>query len=62
MSIEGVKIVDDQVTTSGAPLITKTTNVDVTDGSLSLVVGGKSATTGDFAYTFFAYLEIEPAS
>ena len=62
VSVEGVKIVEDQLTTTAAPVITKTTTVEVTDGSLSIVVGGKSAATGDFAYTFFAYLEIEPAS
>lgn len=61
VSIEGVKVVDDAVTTDAAPTLEKTTTVDVSDGSLSIVVGGKSASTGDFAYTFFAYLEIEPA-
>ena len=61
VTIEGVKVVDDFVTTDAAPTLTKTTTVDVTDGSLSVVVGGKSAKTGDYAYTFFAFLEIEPA-
>jgi hypothetical protein len=36
--------------------------IDIQDGSLSLEVGGKSQKTGDFAYTFLAYLKIVPAS
>jgi hypothetical protein len=61
VSIEGVKVIDDELTTDAAPTIERTTIVDLTDGSLSLVVGGKSASTGNYAYTFLAYLAVEPA-
>lgn len=62
VTIEGVKVVDDEVTTSAAPLIERTTVIDLKDGSLSLEVGGKSQKTGDFAYTFLGYLKIVPAN
>ncbi len=60
VSIEGTKVVDDEVTTDAAPVITKTITVDLVDGSLSMVVGGKSVKTGDYAYTFLDYVSIEP--
>jgi hypothetical protein len=62
VSLEGVKIIDDEVTTDAAPTITKSITLDLVDGSLSFVVGGKSAKTGDYAYTFLGYIEIEPAN
>ncbi len=34
--------------------------VDVTDGKLSLEVGGLSETTVEWSYTFVAYLVIRP--
>lgn len=61
VTIEGDKLIDDEPTTDSAPIIERATTVDVTDGSLSLVVGGRSVATGDYAYTFLAYLTIEPA-
>lgn len=62
LSVEGQKLIEDQVTTDAAPQIVKTATVDLTDGSLSLVVGGKSQITGDYAYTFLAYMQIEPVN
>ncbi len=62
LTVEGQKVVDDQITTDAQPVITKTVTVDLTDGSLSFVVGGKSAKTGDYAYTFLDYIDIEPAN
>jgi hypothetical protein len=59
-TIEGIPVVDDEVTTDAEPQLRRTVTVDLTDGSLSLVVGGLSETTGAYAYTFLAYLEIEP--
>lgn len=58
--VEGQVVVDDEVTTDAEPQIERTVTVDLTDGSLSVIVGGRSASTGDFAYTFLAYIEIVP--
>ena len=60
VSIEGQKVVDDQLTTDAAPTIEKSVVVELSDGSLSMVAGGKSASTGQYAYTFIAYLKVEP--
>lgn len=60
LSIEGVKVVDDEITTDAAPVITKTVTLDITDGSLSMSVGGQSVSTGEYAYTFLEYLKIVP--
>ena len=60
VTLEGIVVVDDEPTTDEAPTIERTVTVDLTDGSLSLVVGGRSASTGDFAYTFLAYMDIVP--
>jgi hypothetical protein len=59
-TIEGIKVVDDEPTTDAAPTIERSVTVDLTDGSLSVVVGGRSATTGSYSYTFLAYLIIDP--
>ncbi len=60
VTIEGVKVVDDEPTTAASPTIKKSVVVDLKDGSISMVVGGKSQKTGKWAYTFLAYLHIEP--
>jgi hypothetical protein len=60
VTIEGTAVVSDEVTTDVAPTIERSVTLDITDGSLSMVVGGRSASTGDYAYTFLAYLLIEP--
>jgi hypothetical protein len=60
VTIEGIKAVDDEPTTSSNKVIVKSVTVDLKDGSLSLEVGGKSQKTNDWAYTFLAYLLIEP--
>lgn len=61
LRVEGVVAVDDELTTDAAPTIERTVRVDVTDGRLSFEVGGRSASSGDWAYTFLAYIEIVPA-
>jgi hypothetical protein len=61
VSIEGTVVIDDEVTTDAAPTLERSVTLDITDGSLSMVVGGRSASTGQYAYTFLAYLAIEPA-
>jgi hypothetical protein len=60
LTVEGVKVVDDEVTTDAKPVIERTAEIDLLDGSLSLEVGGKSQKTGDYAYTFLGYMTVEP--
>ncbi len=60
VTVEGVVAVNDEPTTSAQPTLERTVTVDLKDGSLSVEVGGKSQKTGDFAYTFLAYLKIVP--
>jgi len=38
----------------------RTVEMDVTDGSLSVVIAGRSESTGDYAFTFLGFIEIEP--
>ncbi len=59
-TVEGIPAVTEQPTTDDAPTIRETVRVDVTDGKLSLEVGGLSETTGEWSYTFVAYLIIRP--
>ncbi len=61
LSVEGQVVVDDEPTTDDAPTIRSTVEVDVSDGAVSVVAGGRSRSTGDYAYTFLAYLFIEPS-
>ncbi len=58
--VEGTWIIEDEPTTDAARTFERTCDVTLTDGSLSLVMGGRSALTGEFAYTFLSYLLIEP--
>jgi len=58
--VEGQRLVDDQVTSDEDPIIVATDVVELRDGMLSLVVGGRSEQTGEYAYTFLGFLEIEP--
>jgi len=60
LSIEGTVVIDDEVTTDAAPTIERTITVDLTDGKLAVVAGGRSESTGDYSYTFLAYLHIVP--
>ncbi|MCC7538739.1 MAG: hypothetical protein IT379_21110 [Deltaproteobacteria bacterium] len=59
-TIEGTVIVDDEPTTDAMPQLVRSAVVDLRDGRLSLEMGGRSETTGDFAYTFLAYLHVVP--
>ncbi|MCA9709843.1 MAG: hypothetical protein KDK70_28645 [Myxococcales bacterium] len=59
LRVEGVVVVDDEPTTDAEPQLVRSADVEILDGRLSLEVGGRSATTGDFAYTFLAYVTIE---
>jgi hypothetical protein len=55
--VEGIRVVDQQVLSD---ITEASTEVELTDGRLSLVIGGRSDATGDWAYTFLAYLTIVP--
>lgn len=58
--IEGTRVIDDEPTSDAARVFRRSVDLDISDGSLSLVAGGRSARTGDYAYTFLQFLDIEP--
>ncbi|MFW5739393.1 MAG: glycoside hydrolase domain-containing protein [Myxococcota bacterium] len=58
--VEGIRVVDDEPTTDEAPTIERTETIDLTDGKLSVEVGGKSPSTNNWSYTFLSYIVIEP--
>ncbi|MBW2455934.1 MAG: hypothetical protein JRI68_15565 [Deltaproteobacteria bacterium] len=60
VAIEGIAVIDDEPTSDAEPTIERTVEVDLADGSLSVVMGGLSETTGQWSYTFLAYLNIVP--
>jgi hypothetical protein len=60
LSIEGQAVIDDEVTTDAAPTIERTVTIDLGDGFLSVVAGGRSASTGAYSYTFLAYIDVVP--
>jgi hypothetical protein len=60
LTLEGTVVVDDEITTDAEPQIVRTLEVELSDGSLSFEVGGMSEMTGNWAYTFIAYIEIVP--
>lgn len=62
LSIEGEKVIDDEPTTADQTLLERTVTMEIFDGSLSMVAGGRSAAIDDYSYTFVSYLEIELVS
>ena len=60
MVVEGTRIIDDEPTTEAARVFRRSADLDIVDGSLFLVMGVRSARTGDYAYTFLQFLDIEP--
>ncbi|MBU1429800.1 hypothetical protein KKF91_04465 [Myxococcota bacterium] len=60
VSIEGVTVVDDEPTTPGETVLRRSITLEITDGSLSMLAGGRSPSIDDWSYTFMAYLEIVP--
>jgi hypothetical protein len=58
--VEGAWLIEDEPTTDAQRTFERSREVTLTDGSLSVVMGGRSALTGEFAYTFLSYLLIEP--
>ncbi len=59
LTVEGVVVVDDEPTSDAERQIVRSVEVDLLDGKLSFEVGGQSESTGNWAYTFLAYVEIE---
>lgn len=59
-TVEGQRVVDDVTTTDAQPTLVRSVSVEVRDGSLTLEAGGRSRRTGDFAYTFVAFLDVVP--
>jgi hypothetical protein len=60
VTIEGTRVLDDVATTDNSPVIERKVTLDISDGSLSLVSAGRSVSTGEYSYTFLAYLTIVP--
>ncbi|PKN44370.1 MAG: hypothetical protein CVU59_11800, partial [Deltaproteobacteria bacterium HGW-Deltaproteobacteria-17] len=58
--VEGAWVIEDEPTTDDQRTFERSIEVELADGSLSVVMGGQSALTGEFAYTFLSYLLIEP--
>jgi hypothetical protein len=59
LSLEGAPVVVDHITTDAAPTFIYEGEVEVLDGRLSVGFGGRSAVTGEFAYTFLAFVSAE---
>ncbi len=59
VTIEGIPVVDDEPTLPDATVIARSATIPITDGALSMVVAGRSASIGDYSYTFLDYLQIE---
>ncbi len=62
VTVEGVPLIVEHVTTDSDPTVAETAEVDLTDGKLSIEMGGRSTTTGEFAFTFLAFARIEPVN
>ena len=58
--VEGNAVIDDEPTSDAERTFTRTATVELRDGSLSVETGGRSATTGEWSYTFLAYIDIVP--
>jgi hypothetical protein len=58
--VEGGWVIEDEPTTDDQRTFERSVEIELMDGSLSVVAGGRSALTGEFAYTFLSYLLIEP--
>ena len=62
ITIEGVPALVERTITDTDPTIRETVRVALTDGRLSMEMGGRSETTGEWSYTFVAYLIIMPVA
>ena len=59
-TVEGTVLVDDEITTDEQPTLVRSVELELTDGLLSVEVGGLSESSGSWAYTFVSFLTIEP--
>jgi len=60
VTVEGIPVIEDEPTSDAEPVFTRTVAVTLTDGRLSVEMGGLSELTGEWAYTFLAYVAILP--
>lgn len=60
ITVEGQPLLVDHITTDAEPTVTRSVDVDINDGNLSLIVGGRSQVTGGYAYTFLGFVSVEP--
>ena len=60
VTIEGVKIIDDEPTSNETLTFKREAIIKIIDGSLSVEMGGHSQSTDKWSYTFLQYLQIEP--
>ncbi|MCB9644374.1 MAG: hypothetical protein H6728_14980, partial [Myxococcales bacterium] len=59
--IEGKVLIDNEATdASNKHYIVRSIDIDLSDGKLTLEMGGKSPQSNDFEYTMLNYLQIEP--
>jgi hypothetical protein len=59
LRVEDQVLVNDEVLTN---VQARAIEIQLTDGSLTLTFGGKSASTGAWSYTFLAYMKVEPVN
>ncbi len=59
LTVEGQVLVNDEVLTK---VQERAIEIQLTDGSLTVTFGGRSASTGTWAYTFLAYMKVEPVN
>lgn len=57
--VEGNRVVNELTTTTAKPFVQPSVIVDVTDGAITIEIGGKSSVTNNFAYTFIQFCDIE---
>jgi hypothetical protein len=59
LRVEDQVLVNDEVLTN---VQARATEIQLTDGVLTLTFGGKSPSTGLYSYTFLAYMKVEPVN
>lgn len=59
LTVESQVLVNDEVLTN---VQARAIEIQLTDGSLTVTFGGRSASTGTWAYTFLAYMKVEPVN
>jgi len=59
LRVEDQVLVNDEVLTD---IQARAIEIQLTDGRLTLTFGGRSASTGNWSYTFLAYMKVEPVN